>query len=254
MEVGAGKNFAVIAKFCIQQLFCFQGTFQLPKLFYKKVRPPPPPLIFIPFPSHSFQSHPYREPPCPELASRPSRPKPPVPCTATAPSEPSLPGAPLCPKFTLHSHAQPSPGLHHRMPVPALLPCWFRAEPHYPDSLSPAATSPLSCPEPWSAAPLRRAVHCRRLPLHRALLCPCCTTRPQPWSIPMEAIATGLGSSSVPLRETVLAPPRLQRLTLRARLQSHHLHWPQLLYQRSLRFLSPHPGDIRPGWDLRPLL
>ena len=128
------------------------------------------------------------------------------------------------------------------------------AEPHCPDSLSHAATSPLPCPEPWYVAPLRAVVHCRRLPLHRGLLCPCCMTRPQPWFVPVEAIATGPGSSSIPLRETVLAPPRLQRLTLRTKLKSHHLHWSRLLYRRSLRLLSPHPCDIRPGWDLGPLL
>ena len=46
----------------------------------------------------------------------------------------------------------------------------------------------------------------------------------------------------------------LQRLTLRTRLQRHHLHWPLLLYQRRLKLLGPHRGDIIPGWDLRPLL
>ena len=50
------------------------------------------------------------------------------------------------------------------------------------------------------------------------------------------------------------APPGLQMLTLRSRPHRHHLHWPLLLYQRRLRLLSPHPDNIRPGWDLRPLL
>ena len=36
---------------------------------------------------------------------------------------------------------------------------------------------------------------------------------------------------------------------LRTCLQLHSLHWPQLPYLRSLR----HSGDIRPGWDPRPL-
>ena len=43
-------------------------------------------------------------------------------------------------------------------------------------------------------------------------------------------------------------------LTLRTRLQRHHRHWPLLIYQRRLRILSPHSGDIRPGWDLMPFL
>ena len=41
---------------------------------------------------------------------------------------------------------------------------------------------------------------------------------------------------------------------LRTYLQLHSLHWPQLLYPKSLRHLSPHLGNIRPGWDLGPLL
>ena len=43
-------------------------------------------------------------------------------------------------------------------------------------------------------------------------------------------------------------------LILRICLQRYSLHWPQLLYPRSFRLLSPHPDDIRPGWDLWPLL
>ena len=34
----------------------------------------------------------------------------------------------------------------------------------------------------------------------------------------------------------------------------HSLHWPQLPYLRSLGLLSPHPGYIRLGWDLGPLI
>ena len=45
----------------------------------------------------------------------------------------------------------------------------------------------------------------------------------------------------------------LQMLTPRPACRDS-LHWPQLLYQRSLRLLSPHLGNIRPGWDLGPLL
>ena len=41
---------------------------------------------------------------------------------------------------------------------------------------------------------------------------------------------------------------------LRTWLQRHSLHWPQLSCPRSLRILSPRPGDIRPRWDLGPLL
>ena len=70
----------------------------------------------------------------------------------------------------------------------------------------------------------------------------------------MEPIVIGPGSSSVPLREMVQAHPGLQLLTLRTRLLRHHLHWPLLLFQRRLRLLSPHPGDIKPRWDLGPLL
>ena len=36
MEVEAGWNFAIIAKFDIQRPLDFQGSFQLLKLFYKK--------------------------------------------------------------------------------------------------------------------------------------------------------------------------------------------------------------------------
>ena len=95
-----------------------------------------------------------------------------------------------------------------------------------------------------------------RLPpaLHRALLYPCRTIGPQPWFVPVEVIVTGLGSGSVPLRETVLALPGLQMLTLWTRLQRHHQRWPLLLFQRRLRLLSPHLGDIRPRWDLRSFL
>ena len=75
----------------------------------------------------------------------------------------------------------------------------------------------------------------------------------QPWFVPVEPIITGPGSSSIPLREMVLAHPGPQLLTLRTRLQRHLLHWPLLLFQRRLRLLSPHPGDTRPGWDLGPL-
>ena len=46
------------------------------------------------------------------------------------------------------------------------------------------------------------------------------------------------------------ALPRLQRPIRRTYLQIHSLHWPQLPYLRSRR----HSGDIRPGWDLGPLL
>ena len=46
----------------------------------------------------------------------------------------------------------------------------------------------------------------------------------QPWFVPTEPIITGPGSSSVPLRETVQAHPGLQLLTLRIRVQRHHLH------------------------------
>ena len=77
---------------------------------------------------------------------------------------------------------------------------------------------------------------------------------PQLWFVLVVAIITGPGSSSVPLRETVQAHPGLQMLTLWTRLQRHLLHWPLLLYQRRLRLLSTHRGDIRPGWDLEPLL
>ena len=35
MKVGAGKNFAIIAKFDIQRPLDFQETFQLLKQFYK---------------------------------------------------------------------------------------------------------------------------------------------------------------------------------------------------------------------------
>ena len=120
----------------------------------------------------------------------------------------------------------------------------------------------LHCPEPAAAlvrAP-RTTVHCCRAPTHinpgpyRALLCPYRTTGPQPWFVPLVAIVTGPGSDSLPLRETVQALPRLQMLTLWTKLQRHHLHWPLLLYQRRLRILSSHPGDIRPEWDLGPLL
>ena len=43
-------------------------------------------------------------------------------------------------------------------------------------------------------------------------------------------------------------------LTLLTCMQRHSLHWPQLLYPRSLRLLSAHLGDIRLGWDLGPPL
>ena len=111
-----------------------------------------------------------------------------------------------------------------------------------------------SVAEPWSTTPLHTAVHFRRLPLSRALLCPYSTTRPQPWFVPVEVIATGPGSGLVHLREAMQALPGPQMLILRTFLQRHSLHWPQLLYQRSPRLLSPHPGNIRPRWDLEPLL
>ena len=59
---------------------------------------------------------------------------------------------------------------------------------------------------------------------------------------------------STPERERMQAPPGLQMPILRTCLQRHSLHWPQLSYPRSLRLLSPHPDDIRPGRDLGPLL
>ena len=46
----------------------------------------------------------------------------------------------------------------------------------------------------------------------------------------------------------------LQMPILRICLQMHSLHWPQLPYSRSLRHLSPHSDDIKPEWDLGPLL
>ena len=58
MEVGAGKNFAVIAKFDIQRLLGFQGAFQLPKHIYKKVSPTP---HLHPTPFTPRQSRPYLE-------------------------------------------------------------------------------------------------------------------------------------------------------------------------------------------------
>ena len=88
----------------------------------------------------------------------------------------------------------------------------------------------------------------------QALTYLCSTTGPQPWFVPVVVIVSSLGPGSVPPRETVLAFPGLQMPILRTCLHRHSLHWTQLLYPRSLRLLSPHPGDIRPGWDLGPLL
>ena len=193
MEVGAGKNFAVIAKFDIQRLFGFQGPFSYPNCFIKRG-----------LGSFSFYTlHiPLSPLPC----------APPLPCTSA-----------LSPAAVVSLALPPSP-------EPA-------AKPQSPASLSAQKTA--------AAASLSPA-------LHQALFCPYHSTTPHQWFIPVVAIVIGPGSSSVPLRETVLALPSLQSLTLRTRLQSHHLHWPQMLYRRSLRFLSPHPSDIRPGWDLEP--
>ena len=79
-------------------------------------------------------------------------------------------------------------------------------------------------------------------------------TGPQPWFVPVEVIGIGQGLGSVLVREMLQSPSGLQMLTLQSRVQRHPLHCPLLLYQRRLRLLSPHPGDIRPGWDLGPLL
>ena len=50
------------------------------------------------------------------------------------------------------------------------------------------------------------------------------------------------------------APPGLQMLTLRSRPHRHPLHCPLLRHQRRFKLQRPHPGDIRPGWDLGPVL
>ena len=52
----------------------------------------------------------------------------------------------------------------------------------------------------------------------------------------------------------MLALPGLRMPFLRTCHQRHSLHRPQLSYLRSLKLPNPHPGDIRPGWDLEPLL
>ena len=146
---------------------------------------------------------------------------------------------------------------------PAFLPCathsrapLVKAAAHYRCC---RALSQLLSPGP----PLPyKGVRCLRAPsplaispaLHRVLLHPYRTTGPQPWFVPVEVIITGPGSGSVPLRETMRALLGLRMFTFRTRLHRHHLHWPLLLYQRRLRLLSPHQGNIRPGWDLGPLL
>ena len=119
---------------------------------------------------------------------------------------------------------------------------------------APSPEPTANAAEPWSTTPMHTTVHCHRLPLSRALLCPYNTTGPQPWFVPVEVIAIGPGSGLVHLREAMQALPGPQMLILRTCLQRHSLHWPQLLYRRSLRLLSPHPDDIKPEWDLGPLL
>ena len=63
-----------------------------------------------------------------------------------------------------------------------------------------------------SSAPQSRALH------HNPLLPLVARLSLQPWFVPTEPIVTGLGSSSLPLRETVQAHPGLQLLILRTSL------------------------------------
>ena len=128
MEIGAGMNLAIIAKFIPATLGLLE-TFQLPNSFIKS--PPPPP------PTTHFHSTPFTL-----SLSRPCREPPPVPCV---------------PALRL---AQPSPISQSRrccMPLPCPEPC---------RCLSTAV-------EPWSAAPLRTAIHCRRLPSALHFIEPC---------------------------------------------------------------------------------
>ena len=118
--------------------------------------------------------------------------------------------------------------------------------------------SPEPTTEPWSTT----LVHARSpLPI---LSEPCTSpspvlSLPRDWTTDMVRTRGGHRYRprvrfSTPERERMQAPSGLQMLILRTCLQRHNLHWPQLPYPRSLRLLSPHPGDIRPGWDLKPLL
>ena len=132
--------------------------------------------------------------------------------------------------LSLHFRLSPDPPYWHAL---SRLPS--------PGPLSPYARSPLPLLAISSA-------------FTRALFCLCSTTGPQPWFVHVEVIATGPGSGTIPLRETMQALPGLQMLILRAKLKRLHLHCPLLLHQKRFRLLSPHPGDIKPGWDLEPLL
>ena len=133
-----------------------------------------------------------------------------------------------------------------------------RCAPKQPTTCATTAL-PLRCRAPLSSvASLHSTEPCSEPELPRR------TLELPSWFVPTEPIVTGPRSSSIPLRETVLAHPGLQLLTLQHRLQRNLLHWPLpqlryrvlplLLFQRRLRLLSPHPGDTRPGWDLGPLL
>ena len=140
---------------------------------------------------------------------------------------------------------------------PDFLPCTAVARTSHHHSQRRCLSHPLLL-SPATHALLRTGVH-RRLARHRAEACttvPCrsCTFPELPsWFVPTKPIVTGPWSSSVPLRETVQAHPRLQLLTLWIRFQRYLLHSPLILFQRRLRLLSPHPGETRPGWDLGPL-
>ena len=75
-------------------------------------------------------------------------------------------------------------------------------------------------------------------------------TGPQTWFVPVEVIASGPGLGSVPQIWRMQTLIGLQMPIRRTYLQLHSQHWPQQPYPRSLM----HSGDIRPGWDLGPLL
>ena len=83
-----------------------------------------------------------------------------------------------------------------------------------------------------------------------SLFCPYSILRPQIWSVLGVVLTIGPESDSALRRWRTQTPQGLPVTIHRTYMQIHNLQWPQLPSLRSLR----DSGDIRPGWDLGPLL
>ena len=216
MDLGSGKNFAIIAKLSSQWLFGFQDP-SVAQLIYKKGGGGGGTIhlhSFLPPRASLALSRPVPEPRSPALS--------PLPCPASAPaaahgfmsclSRP-LPSLPMSSPLAVYSHRR-----HLSLPPRARVALFPGPQCH--------RSSPLPSPgtvEPWSSLCVR-VVHCHSQPC--TLLCPCSTLRPQTWSVLEVVTALGPGLDLTLQRWRSQALQQLQVSTLRAFIQIHSLHGP----------------------------